>query len=347
MVKLKGLRLTFLVIMVAMCACALVAPASAQPTPSTPFMIYGYVYYENGTACNGPVVSITNTNTSEVFTAKTNESYNYYPVLTSSDNVSTGNILNFNASNGNVKEFNHNVTDAEINSGGVFVQNITISGIANHVVISEVCINASDGNGSEWVELYNPTDSAIDMTNWYWCYFSSSSDWNTSSTKRAFPSGTIDGYDFYLILVNGTVGVTFDWNLGYGTNQLSDTAGSIGIFPFDPDVGKTADEAKNGRIDAVGWGSAVGYVYETVNASVPSSGKSLQRKINATITEDGYGPAWDTNNNSGDFFIQTTPNPQNLGTGPVPPIPELPTIILFSTGLLALAGYVWLTKRRR
>jgi hypothetical protein len=29
------------------------------------------------------------------------------------------------------------------------------------------------------------------------------------------------------------------------------------------------------------------------------------------------------------------------------PVPELPTIILFSTGLIALAGYVLLTKRRR
>ena len=325
-----------------LCAYALVAPAVAQPTPSTPFMIYGWVNYTNGAPVNNPTVSINNTNTSEVFTAETNESYNYYQTVTSSDNVSKGNILHFNASNGNVKEFNNIVTEAEMNSSGGFVQNITISGLANHVVISEVCINAGDGNGSEWVELYNPTDSAIDMTGWYWCYFSSSSDWNTSSTKRAFPSGTIDGYDFYLILVNGTVGVTFDWNLDE-TQQLNNTAGSIGIFPFDPNT-KTASEAKNGRIDAVGWGSAVGYVYETVNASVPSSGESLQRKVNATLNE-GAGPAWDTNNNSADFFIRDPPDPQNSGTGPVPPIPELPTLILFSSGLIILACYVLLKRR--
>jgi hypothetical protein len=45
--------------MVAMCA--LVASASAPPTP---FMIYGYVSYENGGACNNPTVNINNTNTS-------------------------------------------------------------------------------------------------------------------------------------------------------------------------------------------------------------------------------------------------------------------------------------------
>ena len=43
----------------------------------------------------------------------------------------------------------------------------------------------------------------------------------------------------------------------------------------------------------------------------------------------------------------------NDGTGtaqvahPVSPVPELSTLILFSTGLLALAGYVLLTRRRR
>jgi len=42
-----------------------------------------------------------------------------------------------------------------------------------HVVISEVQIA-----DNEFVELYNPTDSAIDMTGWHWCYYSSGRDWN-------------------------------------------------------------------------------------------------------------------------------------------------------------------------
>ena len=45
-----------------------------------------------------------------------------------------------------------------------------------HVVISEVQIATN-----EFVELYkNPTNSAIDMTDWHWCYFSSGRDWNNS-----------------------------------------------------------------------------------------------------------------------------------------------------------------------
>ena len=59
----------------------------------------------------------------------------------------------------------------------------------------------------------------------------------------------------------------------------------------------------------------------------------------ATITENGYGPAWDSNNNSADFFIQAEPNPQNSGAEAVPPVPELPSIVLLAFGLLMLAGY--------
>ena len=45
-----------------------------------------------------------------------------------------------------------------------------------HVVISEVQIATN-----EFVELYkNPTNSAIDMTDRHWCYFSSGRDWNNS-----------------------------------------------------------------------------------------------------------------------------------------------------------------------
>ena len=34
------------------------------------------------------------------------------------------------------------------------------------------------------------------------------------------------------------------------------------------------------------------------------------------------------------------------GTGVVDPVPELPTLILFSVGLLVLAGYVLMRKQR-
>jgi len=222
--------------------------------------------------------------------------------------------------------------------GLVMGQVVGADSIADHVVISEVEIS-----DSEWVELYNPTDSDVDMNGWYWCYYSSGRYWNSPTNRRAL-SGTIKAQRFYLLRIDGTV-PNADWDTGYSAppNTLDNTDGSVGIFPWDP-VTKSNETAKSGRIDVVAWGS-VSYVKEGTEATAPGSGESLQRRVNGTITENGYGPGWDSNDNSADFFIHS-PDPQTSGADPLPPVPELSTLILLSIGLIALAGYVLLTKRR-
>ena len=102
-----------------------VIAAAAAAEPPTPFLISGEVYYNTGEPVNNPGVAIRNEHTGEVFFGETNECSNYYQVALSSDNVSAGDVLHFNASNDNVTEFDHVVTADEINNGG-FVQQITI-----------------------------------------------------------------------------------------------------------------------------------------------------------------------------------------------------------------------------
>lgn len=155
-------------------------------------------------------------------------------------------------------------------------------------------------------------------------------------------SGTISSHRFCLIGISG-----------YNTNKDNASWPDADLTPSGfPALANTGgDEVRlkdsSGKvIDKIGYGSGA-EDYESDPTSIPSEGKSLQRKVNGTITENGYGPAWDSDDNSADFFIQDSPNPQNSGADPLPPIPELPTLILFSTGLLALAGYVLLTKRRK
>ena len=99
------------------------------------------------------------------------------------------------------------------------------------------------------------------------------------------------------------------------------------------------------EIDLVGWD--ISTAYETSPCPKPGSGKSLQRKVDSTTDYDGvHGPGWDTDNNSADFFIGS-PDPKASSDGPVPPVPELSTLILFSTGLIVLVGYALLIKRRK
>ena len=96
-----------------------------EEAPPTPFMIYGWVNDSTGAPVLNPNVWITNLNAAEVFIAATTASSNYYQVLTSSRNVSAGDVLHFGASNANTTttEFNHTVTRNEIKDGG-FEQDI-------------------------------------------------------------------------------------------------------------------------------------------------------------------------------------------------------------------------------
>ncbi len=96
-----------------------------EETPLTPFLI-GWINDSTGAPVLNPNVTITNLNTTEFFIAETAASSNYYQVLTSSRNVSDGDVLHFYASNSNSTEFNHTVTQREINDG-VFKQNLTIA----------------------------------------------------------------------------------------------------------------------------------------------------------------------------------------------------------------------------
>ena len=223
-------------------------------------------------------------------------------------------------------------------------QMVSADSIADHVVISEVMINGV--GGEEFVELYNPTNSEVSLKDWEWCYYSSSASWSSPTNHKTFPSDAfIASHCFYLIVTKSgdDVGIIEDWNLWYGGHRLSNDKGSVAIFP-------DATYSESNRVDAVAWGS-VGYVKEGTEASVTSSGESLQRKVNDTINENAiYGPAWDSDDNSADFFIQDSPNPTNStisSANPIPPIPELPTIILVSAGLLILAGYVYRGKRNK
>ena len=123
--KQKGLSI--LVIIVAMCA--LVAYASAPPTP---FMIQGYVFYENGNECKNPIVNINNTNTSVEWQADTNASYNYYQLILANgtDLDLNGSELRFDVKSPDKTQSNVTeiiVTMENISHGGIFDFNITLA----------------------------------------------------------------------------------------------------------------------------------------------------------------------------------------------------------------------------
>ena len=73
-------------------------------------------------------------------------------------------------------------------------------------------------------------------------------------------------------------------------------------------------------VDAVGWGDATNAFVEGTAAGAPAAGSSIERKPGGLA-----GNTIDTNANSADFFLQPSPNPQNLAAPPVPAHTPSPT----------------------
>ena len=117
----KGLA----VIVITVAMCMLTVQVAAQPTP---FMIYGYVSYENGDTCNNPTADITNLDTGVEWQAETNASYNYYQlILGNGTDINATEILRFDVTGGtNTSVTNHTISVSEVNDGGIFDFNITL-----------------------------------------------------------------------------------------------------------------------------------------------------------------------------------------------------------------------------
>ena len=165
-----------------------------EERPPTPFFISGWVENSNGEVVNNPKVTIANLNTSEAFIAETKPGSNYYQVLISSRNVSAGDILHFCVSNAYTAEFNHAVTEEEMNNGG-FEQNITITfpfdtgpgdypsimGVHNGTITpyTNISVNkiytypcAGTGGHTEYVKI--------------WIAQNNSSSWNVTATWEGY-----------------------------------------------------------------------------------------------------------------------------------------------------------------
>ncbi len=142
-----------------------------------------------------------------------------------------------------------------------------------------VVINELVTEGTEFVELYNPTSSEVDLTDWEIRYESGGG--GAGGAGHNFSSGDSIASHAYLVLQGGS------W-----TSGMSATDGQIGLF----------DGSGNGarRVDAVAYGSVTGGSFrEGQSAPRPPPGGSIGRSPNGT----------DSNNNKADFKGFDTPTP--------------------------------------
>lgn len=155
----------------------------------------------------------------------------------------------------------------------------------------------------DYVELFNRGTSPQDLTGWAIQYASATGTgaWAVNNlTAVTLPPGK-----FYLLQLatGGTIGVPLPTPDGTGTSNMSATAGKVALTNNTTAL-SGANPTDASIMDKVGYGSTANG-FETAPAPAPSATTSIVR-INIGCT--------DSNNNSLDFVVLTTPNPRNLGS---------------------------------
>ncbi|MBS4029122.1 MAG: lamin tail domain-containing protein, partial [Ignavibacteriales bacterium] len=199
----------------------------------------------------------------------------------------------------------------------LFFFSITFSQ-TTHIVISEFATRGTANATDEFVELYNPMDSVIDISGWKLEYKSASG--TTWSLRATIPNNkTIPAFGFFLIAPTSYASSTTP---DYRATEWSAGAADNGHFHIT-NVGGT-------EIDKVGYGTAIDPEGSPApNHGTSANNNSVERKAKASSTADSLcstgthaliGNGQDTQQNNLDFVARTcNRNPQNTLSPTEPP----------------------------
>ena len=190
-----------------------------------------------------------------------------------------------------------------------------------HAASTSVVISAVYGGGgnsgatyqNDYIELYNHSSSAVDLSGWAATYYAASG--NKGGTTAL--SGTIAAGGHYLIQEAA----------GSGSAAALPTPDATGTLNMSATAGSVVLSDSSGTVDTVGYGAVTSSYVEGTAAPAPSNTTADTRTSGCTDTDD----------NSKDF-VAVTPTPQNSaatagecgssggGGGTTPPVGESATI---------------------
>jgi predicted extracellular nuclease len=183
----------------------------------------------------------------------------------------------------------------------IFLLSISISAQnANHVVIAEVYGGGGNSGATiinDYILLYNPTGSSVDVSSWSVQYTSSTgSSWSSNTTNL---TGSIGATSYYLIQEAAGSGGTTSLPTPdvTGSINMSATNGKVALVNSTTALTGTDPSGDPSVVDFIGYGSANGF--EGVAASALTNTTSNCRKgwdgSNAQSTYgESYGNGFDT-----------------------------------------------------
>lgn len=175
----------------------------------------------------------------------------------------------------------------------------------DQVVISQVYGGGGNSGATfthDFIELFNPTSSPVDLTGWKVRYASASTGAFNNTTSL---TGTIEPYTYYLIQMSGgSVGNSLPTSDATGSLSLSGSNGIVDLV-----------NAAGDRIDLVGYGNAT---LSEKNPTVALSSSTAAIRKELTVGQNDRG--LDTDNNAADFTV-TSPEPRNSASPATPVTP--------------------------
>ncbi|AKQ66041.1 Cytochrome oxidase biogenesis protein Surf1, facilitates heme A insertion [Myxococcus hansupus] len=190
----------------------------------------------------------------------------------------------------------------------------------NHIVISEIAPAGPGGANDEFVELYNPTSSPVDISG-YRIQYKSATGANYTG-NYALPSGSIIAPRSYFLVGSGSYAGTPARDASWGT-VFAMAAGSGHVRLGYPELAQNDPLGHPLVIDTVGYGSTANAPEgNRIPASAPAAG-SYERKASATSTVESMtaggadelrGNGYDSDDNAADFIVRPTRQPQNTAS---------------------------------
>jgi len=171
---------------------------------------------------------------------------------------------------------------------------------ATNIVISEFRPSGQGGASDEFIELFNPTGSAIDITGWLVKKSGGCSGISATPLATITLPTVLQPGQYYLIANTASSYVNIA-DITYSSTIAGDGGVAITLADGTP-------------VDEVGLCATTGYLEGTALSPLTTNvNRSYERSDGSSA-----GSCFDSNNNATDFRLITPSDPQNSGSQPIP-----------------------------